>query len=197
MAVVARHGFDATVAEIAQLSGVSPRTIFRHYATHDQLILATVKDMYEAWGRRPIEGLPTPTEDFDGWLRGLAITIHTRSAEIIGEAFWDLHAPSDHDSEVLHEVDALRHQYRVRGVHYLVGLAWRTAGGLGDPPEALTLTFAICLSGFATHALMTDFDRTPAQIGDLTADILRMSLDLALQQQRATSASPITTDDTE
>ncbi len=99
MAVVARRGFDATVAEIAQLSGVSPRTIFRHYASHDRLIVATVKDMYEAWGRRPIEGLPTPTDDFDGWLTGLAITIHTRSAQIIGEAFWDLHTPSNHDSE--------------------------------------------------------------------------------------------------
>ena len=192
MAVVARRGFDATVTEIAQLSGVSPRTIFRHYASHDRLIVATVKDMYEAWGRRPIEGLPTPTDDFDGWLTGLAITIHTRSAQIIGEAFWDLHTPSNHDSDVLHEVDALRHEYRVRGVHYLVGLAWRTAGGIGDPPETLTLTFAIHLSGFATHALMTDFDQTPTQIGVLTADILKMSLDRALQEHRATAVSPVT-----
>jgi len=195
MAVVAQRGFDATVAEIAELSGVSPRTIFRHYATHDQLILATVKDMYEAWGRRPIEGLPTPTDDFDGWLTGLAITIHTRSAEIIGEAFWDLHAPANHDSEVLREVDALRHEYRVRGVQYLVRLAWRTVGGLGDPPEQLRLIFAIYLSGFATHALMTDFDQTPAQIGVLTADILKMSLDHALREQRATA--PMATDESD
>ena len=64
-------------------------------------------------------------------------------------------------------------------------LAWRTAGGLGDPPEQLWLTFAIYLSGFATHALMTDFDQTPAQIGVLTADILKMALGRALQEQRA------------
>ena len=30
MQVVARRGFDATVEEIARVSGVSPRTIFRH-----------------------------------------------------------------------------------------------------------------------------------------------------------------------
>ena len=94
MEVVARRGFDATVDEIAQVSGVSPRTIFRHYASHDQLIVATVKDMCEACGRKPIEGLPSPTDDLDGWIEGVALTIHTRNAEIFGEAFWDIHAPA-------------------------------------------------------------------------------------------------------
>src|SRR5579863_2390420 len=41
MEVIAQRGFNATVEEIAQRSGVSPRTIFRHYATHDRLIAAT------------------------------------------------------------------------------------------------------------------------------------------------------------
>ncbi len=186
MEVVARRGFDATVEEIAQLSRVSPRTIFRHYLSHDQLIVATVKDMYEASGRRPIEGLPVPTEDFDGWLEGLALTIHTRNAEIIGEAFWDIHAPNPNASEVLSEVPMLRREYRVRGVRYLVTLAWRTAGGTGDPPEALTLAFALNFSAFATHALMIDFDQTPAEVAELTAEILRIALASALQDQRST-----------
>ena len=61
MEVVARRGFDATVDEIAKVSGVSPRTIFRHYATHDLLIVTTVKDMYEACGRAPSRVCPLPT----------------------------------------------------------------------------------------------------------------------------------------
>jgi AcrR family transcriptional regulator len=107
MEVVALRGFDATVEEIAQLSGVSPRTIFRHYVSHDRLIAATVKDMFEACGRYPIEGLPRLVDDLDGWIEGLprsiddlddwlerlAVTIHTRSARIFGRAFWDIHAP--------------------------------------------------------------------------------------------------------
>jgi AcrR family transcriptional regulator len=187
--VVARRGFDATVEEIAQLSGVSPRTIFRHYLSHDRLIVATVKDMCEACGRRPIEGLPRPTDDLDGWLGGLALTIHTRNAEILGEAFWDIHAPSRNSSEVLSEVDNLRREYRVRGVRYLVALAWETAGGTGEPPEALMLAFALNFSAFATHALMVDFDRTPAEIGQLTADILKMQLSRALEDQLSTGGS--------
>jgi AcrR family transcriptional regulator len=188
MKVVARRGFDATVAEIAELSGVSPRTIFRHYVSHDRLIVATVKDMYEAWGRRPIAGLPTPSDDLDGWLEGLAVVIHVRSAEIIGDAFWDLHAPNPNASDVLREVHAIRHEYRVRGIRYLATLAWTTAGGVGEPPESLVLAFAIHLSGFATQALMTDFDRTPQQIGTLTAEILKLSLGRAIRAQPTASA---------
>jgi len=180
MKVVARRGFDATVEEIAQLSGVSPRTIFRHYKSHDQLIVATVKDMWEACGHRPIEGLPNLSDDLDGWLEGLASTIHTRNAEIIGEAFWDIHAPNHNDTQTLADLPELRREYRVRGVGYLAALAWRTAGGRGDPPEALTLAFALHFSAFATQALMIDFDQTPAEIGELTADLLKIALARAL-----------------
>ena len=185
MEVVARRGFAATVDEIAQMSGVSPRTVFRHYQSHDQLIVATVKDMYEAAGRRPIEGLSRPADDLDGWIEGLAFTIHTRNAEILGDAFWDIHAPRHNASDVLTEVDILRRQYRLRGVGHLVRLAWHTAGGTGEPPEELELAFALNFSAFTTQALMVDFDQTPAQIGVLTAEILKVLLARAIDDQRS------------
>ena len=183
MQVVARRGFDATVDEIARVSGVSPRTIFRHYATQDSLIVATVKDMIAAVGQRPIEGLPSDKVDLDGWLEGLALTIHTRSAEIVGEAFWDIHAARLDGSEALAEVAALRRESRLKGVRYLVSHAWVAAGGKGEPPEALTLAFALNFSAFTTQALMIDFDLTPAQIATLTADILKVLLRRAVQAQ--------------
>ena len=186
MKVVAMRGFDATVAEIAELSGVSPRTIFRHYAraTTDSYA-ATVKDMYDTSGdNAPSPGCRRPNTDLDGWLEGLAAVIHTRSADIIGEAFWDLHASQPRCVGGARRSHAIRHEYRVGGIRYLTGLAWQTAGGEGEPPEKLVLVFGIHLSGFATHALMTDFDQTPQQIGALTAEILKMSLARALRQQR-------------
>ncbi len=182
MEVVAFRGFDATVAEIAEASGVSPRTVFRLYASHDQLIVATVKDMFEASGQ-PTEGVPTPTDDLDGWIEGLALTIHTRNAEILGEAFWDIHAPSRNASEALSEVDALRRESRTRGVCYLATLAWQRAGGTGEPPKDLMLAFALNFSAFTTQALMVDFDQTPAEIGVLTAQILKMLLWRAVEAQ--------------
>jgi AcrR family transcriptional regulator len=194
MEVVARRGFDATVDEIAQLSGVSPRTIFRHYVSHDLLIAATVKDMFEACGLPPqvddldglIERLPGLFDDLDALIEGMAVTFHTRSAEIFGAAFWDIHGPRPNASEVLSEIDALRRDYRLRGVRFAVNLVWQTAGGLGDPPEDLTLAFALNLSVFTTQALMADFHKTPEQIGALTADILKTLLWRAIQAQRST-----------
>ncbi len=183
MEVVARRGFDATVEEIARVSGVSPRTIFRHYATQGSLIVATVKDMFEACGHRPIEGLPSPEDDLDGWLDVLAVTIHIRNAEIVGEAFWDLHAPHLEESDTLAEVAVLRRDARLSGVRHLAALAWQTAGGTGDPPEDLASAFALNFSAFATQALMIDFDQTPTQIGELTADILKMVLWSAVHAQ--------------
>ncbi len=180
--VVARRGFDATVDEIARVSGVSPRTVFRYYTSHDQLILSTVKDMFEASGQ-PTQGVPTPTDDLDGWIEGLALTIHTRNAEILGEAFWDIHAPNRIASEALCEVDALRRESRTRGVCYLATLAWKRAGGTGEPPKDLMLAFALNFSAFTTQALMVDFDQTPAQIGVLTAEILKMILWRAVEAQ--------------
>jgi AcrR family transcriptional regulator len=185
MEVVARRGFDATVDEIAKVSGVSPRTIFRHYSSHDLLIVTTVKDMYEACGLRPIEGLPRPTDDLDGWIEGLADTIHTRNANILGDAFWDIHAPRPNDSEAFSELEGVRRDYRVRGVRHLVDLAWQSAGGIDEPPEDLVLAFALNFSAFTTQALMIDFDRTPSQIGALTAELLKMLLRRAVDASRA------------
>src|SRR5579864_5305691 len=98
MKVVARRGFDATVDEIAEVSGVSPRTIFRHYLSHDRLIAETVRDMFEESGRYPdagsprdvddlatwIDTLPQHVDDVDRWLEALAVTVHTRMAEVFG-----------------------------------------------------------------------------------------------------------------
>ena len=58
---------------------MSARTIFRHYENHDRLISATVKDMFEACGRGPVEGVPRSTDDLDGWLEAMAVTIHTET----------------------------------------------------------------------------------------------------------------------
>jgi len=192
MEVVARRGFEATVDEIAQVSGVSPRTIFRHYTNHDQLIAATVGDMFEACGLprqrmdidRWVEGIPHPVEDVDDWIEHIAVTFHTRSASIFGAAFWDIYAPPAHNaSEVLSEIAVLRRDYRLRGVSHVVDLVWRTAGGTGEPPEDLVMAFALNLSVFTTNALRVDFDQTPAQVGGLTAGIMKMLLWRAIEAQ--------------
>ncbi len=199
MEVVARRGFDATVDEIARVSGVSPRTVFRHYVSHDRLIAETVRDMFEASGRYPdvgsprevddldtwIDSLPQQVTDVDAWLDALAVIVHTRMAEVFGSAFWDIYAPPPPGSEALAEVAELCRVYRVSGMNYMTALAWRSAGGAGEPPRDLTLAFALHLSAHSTQALMAHFDQTPAQIGALTADILKTLLWRAVREQKS------------
>lgn len=190
--IVGRDGFDAKVEDIAQLAGVSARTIFRHYESHDQLIAATVKDIYEECGLPPLvenvtEQLDEVSRTIDGldeWIDFVALAFHTRSAEIFGAAFWDIHGPRRRDTEALAHVAVLRHQYRVRGVDHFVRLTWQKAGGVGDPPEDLVLAYALHLSAFTTQALTVDFDRTPTEIAALVADILKVITRRAVAAQR-------------
>jgi len=69
-------------------------------------------------------------------------------------------------------------------MRYLVTIAWQTAGGTGEPPEDLVLAFALNFSAFTTQALMVDFDQTPAQIGALTANAVKVLLQRAVEVQR-------------
>ena len=204
MEVVARQGFDATVDEIAHVSGVSPRTIFRHYETHDRLIAATVKDMFEACGLPRQDDLDSWMEDIsrlfddiDSAIDAIAITFHTRSASVFGAAFWDICAPHPNASEVLSEVDALRRDYRLRGMNYLVDFVWKKAGGVGKPPEDLALIFALNLSVFTTQALTVDFNQTPTRIGSLVADILKAALWRAVDGQRPSDRDATVVDEGE
>ena len=192
MDAVARQGLSATIEEIATLSGVSARTIFRYYQSRDHLMAVTVLDMFEACGLprsvdefdHHIDGLPHVAQDVDAWIQGLAVLFHTRSAAIFGLAFWDIHTPRPHASPVLRQVMELRRQYRTRGIGYLAATVWKAAGGSGEPPDDLVMAFAVNLSVFTTQALMVDFDRTPEEIGSLTGRALTTMLHHALEAQR-------------
>ena len=146
MEVVARRGFDATVDEIARVSGVSPRTIFRHYVSHDRLIAETVRDMFEACGRYPDVGSPrlhrrprlldrrlasagrrlTSTAGSRLW----PSTIHTRMSEVFGDRLLGHLCPTAAGSEALAEVAEPCQAYRRRdGLHGRPRLALRRRGG--------------------------------------------------------------------
>jgi len=90
--VIARRGFATTVDEVAKEAGISNRTVFRYYPTRDVLIADATKEMFEVLVE-PIEGLPDPAEDLDGWLSNLSLQIHTRLADVLGQAFWDIRVP--------------------------------------------------------------------------------------------------------
>lgn len=184
MKVVARRGFNATVEEIADESGVSLRTVFRRYKTHRALIASTLDDMFEA-GTRPIEGLPEPTDDLDGWLEGLAVEAHRRNVEIHGEAIWDLRGPTNRLPKELAQIVEARLRYRRKAFEHFAITAWHAAGGEGPAPDSLTSAFTVQLSPFTAEVLMVDRDMALDQVGALTAEVLRVLLRWAIEEQQS------------
>jgi len=182
MRVVARRGFEATVGEIAALSEVSPRTIFRHYKSQSALIAFTLQDMFEA-GNRPIDGLPRPSDDLDGWLEGLTLALHTRGVEIFGVVIWDLlHAPGAVPAAIS-EIIGAQVEFRREAIRHFTTIAWQAAGGKGQAPDSLASAFTVQLSPFTTQTLMVERDQTPAQVAALSADVLKMLLQRAVEAQ--------------
>ena len=127
--MIARRGFDATIEEIAEASGVSPRTVFRHFPSHDLLIAEGVKEMFSELAR-PIEGLPDGPKISTAGSTGCRWRSHGLD-RILGRAFWDIRAPEPHNPDTM--AQTLESQrLRLRWITSTAAEAWR-AGGTGEP----------------------------------------------------------------
>jgi AcrR family transcriptional regulator len=187
VAAMALRGFSATVDEIAALAGVSARTIYRYFSTHDELIAAGIREGLSTAGQ-PIVGLPSVKEDLDGWIDRIALEAHVRNATIIGAAFWDVLGPNPSASQQIEEARALRRPARMEWMNGLAAVAWRIAGGKGKPPSSVVTTFALALSAFTSHALAADFDYGPEQTARFAAAMIKEHLNATVAVQGGSSS---------
>jgi AcrR family transcriptional regulator len=186
VAAMALRGFSATVDEIAGLAGISARTIYRYFGTHDELIAAGIREGLSAAGQ-PISGLPSVKEDLDGWIDRIALEAHVRNAAIIGAAFWDVLGPNPSASKEIEAARALRRPARIEWMTYLAGIAWTIAGGKGEPPRSVVTTFALALSAFTSHALAADFDYGPEQTARFAAEMIKEHLTATIAAERGSA----------
>ncbi len=188
MVAMAQRGFSATVEEIAAVAGVSPRTIYRYFDTHDQLIADGYREMLMAVGSI-IPDLPSVNDDLEGWIDSIALTAHARNSMIIGAAFWDVFKPAPTVSKEIEEVRALRRPIRTQWMTGMAFVAWMAAGGQGEPPPSLVVTFALALSSFTTQGLAADFDYGPEETARFSAAMIKDHLAAAVAAQRESSRS--------
>jgi AcrR family transcriptional regulator len=172
---LAERGFDATVDDIAEAAGVGRRTVFRYFATHDEVVGAAVAEIMASY-ESSIPGPPSPGVELETWLKETALTMHDLNGRVMGRAFWDMNVarPGISPDE--------RDRRRIGYAAQLARHAWDLAGGEGRPPSWVVDAFALQLSGFATNCL-TDYSVERA--ARVSARILIAVLNSALADEPA------------
>lgn len=155
------HGLDVTVDEIAALAGVGRRTVFRHFATREDLIQAAVTADFADF----FDSLP-PYDDIDWkvWLADLARRVHQRTAEagrVISHLRTRRLSPRLADAYGEH-LRALQRMFTT-----ITTTLWKAAGGEGPPPDRLRRTVAAHLSPLFTQAVLLDAEGTPEFAADI------------------------------
>jgi AcrR family transcriptional regulator len=173
-AALAANGFDATVDDIAAAAGVSRRTVFRHFATHDEVLTAAMAEVLVRYDRL-MPGPPDPGADLETWLTETAVTLHELNAGLLGKAFWEMHMERPGITPA--ERDRRRIGYAVQ----LAGHAWRVADGKGKPPPWVVDAFALLLSAFATNCLV---GYSAEKAGQVSARVLKAVLIAALEEEQ-------------
>jgi len=150
--LVLATGLDVTMDQLAEVSGVSRLTLFRHFVTREKLLAAA----FEAGMAGYRDQLPRFDGDRDRWLRETCHTVH-RLNSTIGPGFFELASRSDLPPELAAAERRRRTEFRDAMVQIAATL-WRTSGRQGKPPIALTTAVTLHLSPFFTAASMIDAD---------------------------------------
>jgi AcrR family transcriptional regulator len=178
--VLAARGLSTTVDDVAEAAGVSRRTVFRHFASRENLFAHAIRDGLRAYAEGVAQP-PVPGDDLRGWLLDVLTAAHRLNARN-GRVYWELSALEPELTGDLAAAAAERRQARQQFAPRVTTALWRARGGRGQPPAWLTDAVAVHLSGFTTQSLAGDFDRTPDEVARVSAQVIEASLQLALAE---------------
>jgi AcrR family transcriptional regulator len=174
--VLAKRGLSTTVDEVADAADVSRRTVFRYFATRENLFAAAIRDSLRSYGERlpPMTGV-----DLDAWVLALLVAVHRLNAHN-GRMYWELAALEPELTGEIAVAAAERRERRKRFAARVASSMWRTRGGSGRPPAWFVDAVAVHLSGFTTQSLGGDFGRDPDDVAKVSQRVLLAALDAAL-----------------
>jgi AcrR family transcriptional regulator len=159
-----RDGLDVTMDDIADVSGVSRRTLFRHFESRERLLASAFERGIRHYG----EQLPEMTGDWRDALAALCDATHRMQASY-GPGYWDLLHRRDLPPE-LEAVEARRRVRRRRAMDHLAAQLFRLAGGTGPTPASLKTAFAGFSSARFTAAIVHDAQGSWKQASRLAYD---------------------------
>jgi AcrR family transcriptional regulator len=172
-AVFAEQGADASVAEIARRAGVGAGTLFRHFPTKHELLLATLERSFD-----DVQGAILDAQDMDAW-DGL-VHVLTVCAEIQARdrGFLESVGPELFQEPSLRR----RNDERMGQLGAIVDRA-RAAGVVRDDLRAEDMPFLIGAVGGATGKCASNAAISP--------ELWRRYLGIVLDGLRPAGASPL------
>ena len=179
-ALLAAHGLSLTMDQIAGGSGISRRSLFRHFDSRDALVRAALEaalDEYE----EALTSASSVDGELDEWLVNVLSYTH-RSHLSAGLAIWQLSSTADDNlPPYLVETTRRRRSMRRRLTDKLAAQAWELAGGTGEPPDIVTEVMAMTVSSCTTHSLVRDLEQPTDEAARLNAAIIRTVVEANLQ----------------
>ena len=162
--LVLQGGLDVTMDQLAEVTGVSRRTLFRHFDTREKLLGAAFEVGMAGYRR----DLPSYTEypgDVDRWLRATCEAAHRMNAAI-GPGFFELASRKDLPPDLAAAEKRRRREFR-GAMADIVAVLWRERGHRGSPSEALLTTVTTHLSPHFTAASTIDAGQSWRTAADL------------------------------
>jgi len=152
--LVLANGLDVTMDQLAEVSGVSRRTLFRHFDTREKLVAAA----FEAGMAGYRDQLPRFDGDVDRWLRDTCSAVH-RQNSTIGPGFFELASRNDLPRDLAAAERRRRIEFR-SVADDVARTLWSATGGMGSMPDELVDTVTLHLSPFFTAASAIDAGQT-------------------------------------
>lgn len=172
-------GLDVRVEDIAELAGVGRRTIFRYFATREEMLIEALESAI----RNYLDHIPARNEKPVGsWLDEVARAA-TEVNATYGLGYWQLVLKTDVDGP-FGEALAARRERRQAWSREIADEAWTAAGGPGSPPAWLVSAFIVGLGPFTTAGFQIDAQVDVVEGARLAGLLLRSLLTTALAESK-------------
>lgn len=174
------HGLDVSMDDIAELAQVSRRTVFRYFATREDLLSAAI----DATSAKALSGLPRYDGrdrggDWQAWLAEFAREVH-RLTMPGGRLYWEL--ATRRLPERINQAHARHREARHRLYGVVATTVWQAAGGGRATPRLLRQTVAAQLSPMFTQAVVLDAGGTPELAADMATSAITATVRLLLER---------------
>ena len=143
------EGPDITVDNVAERANVGRRTIFRYFATKDDLFADALRTLF----RNLLDAIPQRDgREVSEWLEDVARVVHTYNLRM-APTYLEIVRRRSEIPGVRQMLDSPGRPPRRRRVEVLANEAWSASGGRGRVPRIVGDSFLLHLSVFASEAL--------------------------------------------